>query len=636
MVNVDVNNYAFNPVYTQGDTSILTVIRKDLFVATDGREYVKNYAGADPSVELFYLDKDGNHGFAPSETVVTVFRINGVDYYPVVKFGIYNSETDTVTPMGKYPVISDDLGPNERYIVYFEAPKGVDYAELIPNYNIYLGSKYYVDENTGSLLRKYGEFELKTRVSELTLKLPEIAGITMRAAVDNVFNVTYNGTNLTSTVLQGIFRDGDEFFIETEDGNRVVPVNAGTYTGFVNVARSIAIDDGDPNGYFIKWTSPEVATIVVGRASPNLKVYGGSKYYDGAAFKYGVSGANNMIGCDVRILPEETDITYAMLKDGNFEEVDMDKGMINAGIYRVTVSLNSLFADNNPNYAAESVSATYTVLRAVVQINISTDGYQNTYSNNILHLAAVYEKGKEYVIDYTVSMPDAPESIKLTKDQTSVVFQKNIASSGRYPFAVEVVNGGKSFNSDNYNLVGANGVLELTTNYVSSDSGSVNLSEAVVANRFVARTVVNGQGNASDLDYWTKVNQYMPHIDSQASLAAVVRLALYYGSEVVDTRGTAVAVSVAIPEEVRSMDGIALYTVTAEGGLKRLSDYTVKDGRIEYTTDFLGALVFVDLNPELLPFWAVITISVVCAVLGIALVGAVVALIIRKKQLSKL
>ena len=636
---VTVNNYAYNPVYTKGDTSVLTVTRKDIFVATDGNEYVMKYGEGNPQIDTYYVDKNGNPGFVSPDNAITVFRVGSKDYYPVIKYGIYDEVTNEVTDIDKYPVLSAELPSTQRYIVYFEKPAGVDYETLIPNYTIHLGDSYEITD-AGVLVIKYCETELKTGVSVINLELPEIAGLSLRGAQDETFNVTYDGSNLASTAIIGALREGDKIYVDNGE-EMIEPIDAGTYTGIVKVFRPIAIDAGDPHGYEAIWQGGNTVTIIVDKASPSLNVIGGSKTYNGKAFEYSLDGGliGYKQGDSLTILEEYAEISYEMLVDGSYVAV---KEMKNAGVYRVTVALNDKFAEDsrNRNYMPETATAQYTIMRAVVNVNIIEGDYKLTNSNGEYVLDTAYVEGKEYVINYTMYMAaGVPEEIKLAKENTHIVFAKDIASPGMYKFDVEIIESSDNrFDKNNYNIVGAKGTLALTTVFVQTVNGasSVQLSDAVVANRFVAQEIINGSGSAYDLDYWQKVESYMPRIGGNASLAAVVKTTLYYGKTVVDIEGSSVDVSVALPVEVSDMDGIAVYIVTREGGLKLLSDYTINNGKIEYKTDYLGAVVFVDISAAKLPLWAIITLSVTGGILGVSLIWAGIALIIRKRRLQTL
>ena len=82
------------------------------------------------------------------------------------------------------------------------------------------------------------------------------------------------------------------------------------------------------------------------------------------------------------------------------------------------------------------------------------------------------------------------------------------------------------------------------------------------------------------------------------------------------------------------MKGIAIYTVTEQGGLKKLTDYAIENGKLTYTADYVSGIVFVNVNPQSLEPWKVATI--VCVVLAVVIIVTVcvVGTIIRKRQLK--
>ncbi len=640
---VTVNNYAFNPVYEGkiAGKSVLTVVPRDIFIGTDGSVYNKFYAGNEPEVELQYYNANGGRGFV-SENAMQVFRINGTDYYPTVVWVVYNTVTGKIVKEAdKYAVISDDLGDNEVYLARFKAPQGVDYAELIKNYNIHLGTGFVTvqEGDVEKLMLAYAGTDFKSNASKLNLTQPTTIGVTLRSSQGNTFNEVYDGTDHTANILLGLL-DGDEISIEDVNGVELEkkPINAGTYTGIVKVKRAIRVDADDPNTYFNLWSSQNVVTIVIAKASPRLTAVTTSKYYDGTPFEYGLSGANNMIGYldngEVNIKSGHAVIKYELQDGDKYVEVNE---LLNAGVYRVTVSLNDKFEESNPNYAKETAVATYTILKAVVNVSISSEGYtEKLTGGSIKHLAADYEQGKQYAISYTVNMADSPAAIAVPKSQTTVVFEKQINASGVYPFAIVMTDGELSPN--NYRFANANGVLELATSHVSTGNSEVTIvDKKVVANQFVATPIVKETSSGSDTELWSQIDKYMPHIDPRANLASVVKLGLYYDGQSVQLDGASLNVSVAIPDAVGNMDGKVIYTVTKEGNLKRLTDYTVtEDGKISYTTDYLGALVFVDFTSNLLPTWQMALIGIAIAFVVIATVWTVTAYVIRKKQLKKL
>lgn len=644
-------SFAFQPQYTNGDTSVLEVVPKDLFIASDGVDYLKLYGAGDPSVTRYYLDVNGKNGIASGETDVTLFTEGGVNYYPVVKWGILNTESgkfrklyDESDPAAnyadayKYAVLSSKLGKNETYVAYFEAPEGVDYDDLatLSNYKVHLGDAFNVEN--GKIVTVYNGFNsLKTNTATLHIDLPSIEGLKLRDTVDNTYNLTYNGTSQTTSIIEGDVRSSDEIAVVAQNGQTVEIVNADTYVGVIRVRRYIKIDKGDTNGYFIEWTNDANVTIVIAKASPRLSVRNSSKIYDGKAYKYTVSGAGNLIDFadGVVIRSGDADIIHEKLQGDEYVPTANNE-MCDAGTYRVTIALNDRFAERNGNYNKETVVATYTIMRAKVNVEISKDGYQKkTVSGGVVTLSDMYDSERNYQVTYSVSMDSSlPSEIVLPKSQTEIAFEKEISSSGRYSFNVMVKDG--ELNKDNYVITGGRGVLELYTKFVEADNADITMTDAVVANRFEVRLVDGELGGGSDMDLWSKIDLYMPHIDNNASISAVVEVSLYYGKSLVNLNGNTVNVSIDIPQQVGTLDGKAIYFVNKEGGLTKLEGYEVADGKLKYTTDHLGTLVFVDLTPASLPTWAVILIACLAAAVAITVLWTVIAYVIRKSKLKKL
>ena len=646
----DAVSFAFVPQYTNGDTSLLTVTRKDLFIAGDGGAYIKIYGAGEPSVRRYYLDANGENGIASGETDVTLFTEGGVNYYPVVRWGILNTETgafrklyDESDPSKsyeeayKYAILSSKLGENETYVAYFDAPTGVDYDDLdiLSNYRVHLGDAFKVEN--GKVMTVYDDFKLKTHSATLRIELPSVDGLSLRETADNTYNLTYNGTSQAASIIEGDVRATDEIAVVAADGSVIDIVNADTYAGVIRVRRHVKVDEGDVNGYVAEWTCGDAVTIVIAKASPRLSVRNGSKTYDGKSYKYTVSGTGNHIDFadGVVIRSGDADITHEKLQGDAYVPAENNE-MCDAGTYRVTIALNDKFAERNRNYNKETVVATYTIMRAKVNVDISKDGYEKkTVSGGVVTLSDMYDGERNYQVAYSVSMDAGlPSDIVLPKEQTELKFENAITSSGRYAFNVQVKDG--KLNKDNYVIVGGKGVLELSTKFVAADNADITMTEAVVANRFEARVVDGELGSGKDMDLWSKIDLYMPHIDSNASIAAVVQVSLYYGKSVVDLKGNRVNVSIDIPQEVGSLEGKAIYYVNKEGGLSKLEGYEVSGGKLKYATDHLGALVFVDLTPAGLPTWAValIVCLVVAAVITVA--WTVVAYVIRKSKLKKL
>ncbi|MCM1455968.1 MAG: hypothetical protein NC037_05540, partial [Bacteroides sp.] len=528
-----IDNFVFQPKYSETNTegnSVLTVAQKDLYVTTTGtltigKNYSKTYGDIDPTVELFYLNKDGGEGFAAGENAHNTF----VGVLPEVRWGVLNLTTGEWIMLGaenadeivdlntyqsayKYALISKGdginvgLGDDEIYAARVFAPENADYASS--NYNVILGTGFEVaDGNVMTTYAVAGDesgamYPFKSAASTLEIKLPDMAGLTLRGAENNAFNFTYDGSNQVKNLILGALAAGDEIGLgNADEAVEVINASDSAYVGHVVVRRAIKIDEGDPRGYCNLWISGDEVSIFVARANAQLSAVTTSKYYDGKPYAYevGGEGVNKMISSVCDLSANHVNISYAVLRGKDYEAVDE---MRNAGTYRVTIELNSSFADDYPNYATDTVAVTYKILTATVDVIISNVGYTEVPNTSVKTLTAEYDSAKtSYEIAYDIiNMSGLDAALQLPKSQTVLSFDKEITSAGRYPFSIKIVKG--DLDENNYKLVGAQGVLVLTTKNVEASDASINVGSNIVANRLVAKEITQDKGSGTDLGLW--------------------------------------------------------------------------------------------------------------------------------------
>lgn len=679
LTNGSAKNFAFAPKYTgnspDGTSSKLTVVKKDLYVVTVGISYTKTYGGADPTVELRYLDSLGKDGIVSGETWTSVFKIGSVDYRPVVKLAIYNSKTGTITDADKYALISrrpagdttsKALGENEYYVFYLAAPDGVEYANIIANYNVILGGQNIkanaavnadgnpvVDADGKAVMNFVYDFasvSMQAKASTLEITLPALKGISVASTENNyVYTVGKDGKGINRVydVLQGETDNDEVTYVKVVDGVEVESeaVNAGVHEGVIKVKRFVKVDEGDTNGYFIVWTSGETQVkITIEKASVALKANKMSEYYNGKEHVYVTSGINNKITSDVALSDKDVTVGYELFDGKDYSKVTK---VVNAGTYRVTISLSDEFLKLNPNYKPESVQTTLTVIRAIVNVtfNINEGEYDKTSETQngatVTKISTTYDKERIYDVAYTVKMDDRcnDAAIAIGNADTKLEWNKNIESAGRYAFSVVLDSEGKL--AANYNFVGASGILELTATELDAGGNQVSFTGGgVVANKLVVKEIKSSSVLGSDMSYLEAIEQYVAILSKQAGLkkdaqvAAVLRLGFYLDNQLVNSVGNEATVTVNLPSQVKNMKGIAVYTVTEQGGLKKLTDYKVDNGKLTYKTDYVSGIVFVDVTPQSIAPWKVATI--VCVVLAVAIIVTVcvVGTIIRKRQLK--
>ncbi len=132
---------------------------------------------------------------------------------------------------------------------------------------------------------------------------------------------------------------------------------------------------------------------------------------------------------------------------------------------------------------------------------------------------------------------------------------------------------------------------------VETENGdaSVNIENGTTANKLVVEEI--DEDNNTDDELWDTVSAGVSDINDKAELISIVKLELYNNDTPVDCEGT-VTVSVAIPDAVSDLGNVQIYLLNPEGGLQLLENYTFDNGKLAYTADNLGAIVFLNINNE--------------------------------------
>ena len=681
-------NYDFKPVYTDkgsvseanGTTSKVSVVKKNLYVLTVSNAYSANYGevmSADGkllfNVGLRYLDKNGNDGIIGGQSVNTLFANDRTNFFPTVRLGVYNENTGVTTPATQLAKISDKLESYEHYVLYVVSDYDYDAVDtIVRNYNVVLAGIDTISsrDNDGQVRTIFDIAGTNAKFDTATLEivLPKLTGVSVGSDTQNEFSYSYaidktgNGINRLHEVVQGELETDEVIFVDDE-GNELYPINVGTYSGIVKVRRYInangqfvARKDVDANGYYIEWNSGSVKkSIVIDKADVGLRAQNVSEYYNGAKHEYATAGGENRISYNNLTngynLVKNADftLTYQVLKDGKYVTISANE-VVNAGKYRVIVALTDKFlaSECGKNYNAASTVAELQVLRAIVNVTLSSDGYAMSEEmidgSTVMKLTGDFVEGKNYSVGYEVAMASASNApaIAIDKSQTKLVGLEGIKSAGKYSFAVVLSD--DTLSQDNYVFMSSTGVLELTTkSLASSDGSSINITEGkgVVANRLEVKEIKTNNALASDMSYLKAVEQYVAAMSQKAgvkdaSVAAVLRVNLYLDDQLVLLSNTSTTVTVALPESVKNLNGIAIYYVNENGGLTKLTDYVVNDGKLTYSANYVNGIVFVDVNHQSLDAWKIYVIVAAVVIVTLIVVATVVTIVVKKSKLKKL
>lgn len=408
-------NYDFKPVYTDkgsvseanGTTSKVSVVKKNLYVLTVSNAYSANYGdvmSADGkllfNVGLRYLDKNGNDGIIGGQSVNTLFAKDRTNFFPTVRLGVYNENTGVTTPATQLAKISDKLESYEHYVLYVVSDYDYDAVDtIVRNYNVVLAGIDTISarDNDGQVRTIFdiAGTNAKFDTATLDIVLPKLTGVSVGSDTQNEFSYSYaidktgNGINRLHEVVQGELETDEVIFVDDE-GNELYPINVGTYSGIVKVRRYInangqfvARKDVDANGYYIEWNSGSVKkSIVIDKADVGLRAQNVSEYYNGAKHEYATAGGanrisyNNLTNGYNLVKNADFTLTYQVLKDGKYVTISANE-VVNAGKYRVIVALTDKFlaSECGKNYNAASTVAELQVLRAIVNVTLSSDGY---------------------------------------------------------------------------------------------------------------------------------------------------------------------------------------------------------------------------------------------------------------------
>lgn len=681
-------NYDFKPVYTDkgsvseanGTTSKVSVVKKNLYVLTVSNAYSANYGdvmSADGkllfNVGLRYLDKNGNDGIIGGQSVNTLFANDRTNFFPTVRLGVYNENTGVTTPATQLAKISDKLESYEHYVLYVVSDYDYDAVDtIVRNYNVVLAGIDTISsrDNDGQVRTIFdiAGTNAKFDTATLDIVLPKLTGVSVGSDTQNEFSYSYaidktgNGINRLHEVVQGELETDEVIFVDDE-GNELYPINVGTYSGIVKVRRYInangqfvARKDVDANGYYIEWNSGSVKkSIVIDKADVGLRAQNVSEYYNGAKHEYATAGGanrisyNNLTNGYNLVKNADFTLTYQVLKDGKYVTISANE-VVNAGKYRVIVALTDKFlaSECGKNYNAASTVAELQVLRAIVNVTLSSDGYAMSEEmidgSTVMKLTGDFVEGKNYSVGYEVAMASASNApaIAIDKSQTKLVGLEGIKSAGKYSFAVVLSD--DTLSQDNYVFMSSTGVLELTAkSLASSDGSSINITEGkgVVANRLEVKEIKTNNALASDMSYLKAVEQYVAAMSQKAgvkdaSVAAVLRVNLYLDDQLVLLSNTPTTVTVAIPESVKNLNGIAIYYVNENGGLTKLTDYVVNDGKLTYSANYVNGIVFVDVNHQSLDAWKIYVIVAAVVIVTLIVVATVVTIVVKKSKLKKL
>lgn len=387
------------------------------------------------------------------------------------------------------------------------------------------------------------------------------------------------------------------------NGNVVdpAPSDVGTYNWALTVTKKIG---GTQEDYIYEgeFTAEGEFTIEKRRITVSLKEPVSFTYEEGEAYaikKENLTAKDADGNADEFIALISNNITYLL----NGTSCD---DMTDAGGYTVVLE----FVDS-PNY--ELVNNVGTVYVKAKPITVKVDPASKVYD-------ATNGINGNVGISFTAEGADASDFSVVYRSAGNVVGA--ITTPGIYTYTIVSKDPNYTVSGEstgNFNVQ----ISKVTYTKDDIDYVTIAFGSPVAVNYYLNDTAV-AQGSG----YWNIVDanvQKLAGEDGGLVTSGIIRIEMSNNNGVVSTVPGGVTVTARIPAGVGS--DFTLYRVTSSGGLEVVEDYTVANGVVTYTTDYISNLVFVGTAPVAGFPWWIIPIIAAALVLTLALAILIAVLV---------
>lgn len=550
-------------------TASVTIKAKDLRVyVTNADDLTADYFVGKLPVPVFGLFKDGEvNDLAAFDTWAAVQK--------TLRGQFMNGETpltSTDVPIGNYALKVTTTTGNYNIIIVTEAGETAEHKLVItiPELD---KTQYKVKTN---LKRQY---ELGADGQGVALDKSDLLNATAVAdGSNNIINITWTDAN---------------------DNKIPAPSDVGTYKWALTVTKKI----GGSQDYIYKgeFTAEGEFTIEKRKITVSLKESVGFTY-DGKAHvitKDNLTAKDADGNADEFIALISDTITY-LLNGTSCND------MTNAGGYTVVLE----FVDS-PNY--ELVNNVGTVYVKAKPITVKVDPASKVYD-------ATNGINGNVGISFTAEGADASDFSVVYRSAGNVVGA--ITTPGIYTYTIVSKDPNYTVSGEstgNFNVQ----ISKVTYTKDDIDYVTIAFGSPVAVNYYLNDTAV-AQGSG----YWNIVDanvQKLAGEDGGLVTSGIIRIEMSNNNGVVSTVPGGVTVTARIPAGVGS--DFTLYRVTSSGGLEVVKDYTVANGVVTYTTDYISNLVFVGTAPVAGFPWWIIPIIAAALVLTLALAILIAVLV---------
>lgn len=570
-VHLDVKADSFNVGIASGSETV-TINAKDLRVyvtnAGEGGNFTADYFVGKLPVPGFGLFMKGEvNDLAAFDTWAAVQK--------TLRGQFMNGETpltSTDVPIGNYALKVTTTTGNYNVIIVTEAGETAEHKLVItiPELD---KTQYKVKTN---LKRQY---ELGADGQGVALDKSDLLNATAVADRNNNISIIWKDAN----------------------GNEIpAPTDVGTYNWELTVTKKIG---GSQEDYIYegKFTAEGEFTIEKRRITVSLKE-SVDFTYDGKAHvitKKDLTAKDADGNADEFIDRISDTITY-LLNGTSCTD------MTNAGGYTVVLE----FVDS-PNY--ELVNNVGTVYVKAKPITVTVDPASKVYD-------ATNGINGNVGISFTAEGADASDFSVVYRSAGNVVGA--ITTPGIYTYTIVSKDPNYTVSGEstgNFNVQ----ISKVTYTKDDVDYVTIAFGSPVAVNYYLNDTAV-AQGSG----YWNIVDanvQKLAGEDGGLVTNGIIRIEMSDNNGVVSTVPGGVTVTARIPAGVGS--DFTLYRVTSSGGLEVVEDYTVANGVVTYTTDYISNLVFVGTAPVAGFPWWIIPIIAAALVLTLALAILIAVLV---------
>lgn len=385
------------------------------------------------------------------------------------------------------------------------------------------------------------------------------------------------------------------------NGNEIpAPSDVGTYKWALTVTKKIG--GSQTYTYAGEFTANGSFTIEKRRITVSLKESVGFTYDDGKAHvitKENLTAKDADGNADEFIALISDTITYLLNGKSCTDMTD-------AGGYTVVLE----FVDS-PNY--ELVNNVGTVYVKAKPITVKVDPASKVYD-------ATNGINGNVGISFTAEGADASDFSVVYRSAGNVVGA--ITTPGIYTYTIVSKDPNYTVSGEstgNFNVQ----ISKVTYTKDDIDYVTIAFGSPVAVNYYLNDTAV-AQGSG----YWNIVDanvQKLAGEDGGLVTNGIIRIEMSNNNGVVSTVPGGVTVTARIPAGVGS--DFTLYRVTSSGGLEVVEDYTVANGVVTYTTDYISNLVFVGTAPVAGFPWWIIPIIAAALVLTLALAILIAVLV---------